>query len=144
MIRPRVARLKAHSWTILAAPGRFCCCRSSSRLERAAQHSGIRGDESTPGQFFTITEPITHDTLAHIRSATRQLVDRNASAEQATRPILVFEFLPGESAPGASEFGACYDLANLISKELAGAQADCGLCAEAVARVCGLASDRLH
>ena len=78
--------------------------------------------ESSPGQFFTITEPITHDTLAHVRAATRQLVDRNAAAEQGTRPILVFEFLPGESAPGASEFGACYDLAALISRELAGAR----------------------
>ena len=86
-----------------------------------AQEPGSRGD-GVPGQFFTITEPITHDTLARVRAATRQLVDRNASAEQGTRPILVFEFLSGESAPGASEFGACYDLANLISKELAGAR----------------------
>ena len=75
-----------------------------------------------PGQFFTITEPITHETIARIRAATRQLVDRNAAAEQGTRPILVFEFLPGETAPGSSEFGACYDLASLISQELAGAK----------------------
>jgi len=78
--------------------------------------------ETTPGQFFTVTEPITHETIARIRAATRQLVDRNASAEQGSRPILVFEFLSGDTAPGTSEFGACYDLASLISKELAGAK----------------------
>jgi membrane-bound serine protease (ClpP class) len=78
--------------------------------------------ETTPGQFFTVAEPITHETIARIRAATMQLVDTSASAEQASRPILVFEFLPGETAPGKSEFGACYDLANLITKELAGAK----------------------
>ncbi len=78
--------------------------------------------ETTPGQFFTIAEPVTHETIARIRAATLQLVDENASAEQGSRPILIFEFVPGETAPGKSEFGACYDLSNLISKELAGAK----------------------
>ena len=32
--------------------------------------------ETTPGQFFTITEPITNETIQHIRAATRQLVDQ--------------------------------------------------------------------
>jgi membrane-bound serine protease (ClpP class) len=49
-------------------------------------------------------------------------VDQNATGQRGVRPILVFEFLPGESAPGRSEFGACYDLASLISRELAGAK----------------------
>jgi membrane-bound serine protease (ClpP class) len=121
MIRPRAARLQANfgpflarAWPVLLLPLLFV-------VGAPAQEAGAPGD-GTPGQFFTITEPITHDTLARVRAATRQLVDRNASAEQGTRPILVFEFLSGESAPGASEFGACYDLANLISKELAGAR----------------------
>ncbi len=78
--------------------------------------------EEAPGQFFTIAEPITSDTIAHVRAAARQLVDASAGAEQGQRPILVFEFLPGDVAPGSSEFGACYDLANLISKDLAGAR----------------------
>jgi membrane-bound serine protease (ClpP class) len=80
------------------------------------------GPDETPGQFFPVTEPITSETIARIRAATRQLVDSNAAAEHGRRPILVFEFIPGETAPGSSEFGACYDLANLISKELAGAK----------------------
>ena len=78
--------------------------------------------EPTPGQFFQIVEPITHETFARVRAATRQLVDRQAAADKATRPILVFQFLPGDTAPESSEFGACYDLASLISRELAGAK----------------------
>ena len=78
--------------------------------------------ESSPGQFFTITEPITNETIQHIRAATRQLVDRNAAETKGKSPILVFEFLAGETAPGTSELGTSYDLANLISKELGGAK----------------------
>lgn len=78
--------------------------------------------ETTPGQFFTITEPITNETIQRIRAATRQLVDRNAGEAKGKSPILVFEFLPGETAPGSSEFGSSFDLANLISKELGGAR----------------------
>ena len=62
--------------------------------------------DKTPGQFFTVIEPITSETIARIRAATRQLVD-STSAKQGKRPILVFEFLPGEIAPGTSEFGVC-------------------------------------
>jgi membrane-bound serine protease (ClpP class) len=78
--------------------------------------------EPAPGQFFQIVEPITHDTFARVRAATRQLVDRQAATEMAVRPILVFQFLPGDTAPASSEFGACYDVASLISRDLAGAK----------------------
>ncbi len=47
---------------------------------------------------------------------------KNAGEAKGKSPILVFEFLPGESAPGTSGFGASFDLANLISKELGGAR----------------------
>jgi membrane-bound serine protease (ClpP class) len=77
---------------------------------------------SSPGQFFPIVEPITHETIARVRAATRQLVDRNATAAEGSRPILIFEFSGGDVAPGTSEFGVCYDLATLISRELAGAK----------------------
>jgi membrane-bound serine protease (ClpP class) len=78
--------------------------------------------EAAPGQFFTITEPITDETIETIRAATRQLVDRNAAEGKARSPILVFQFLPGENAPGSSRIGTSYDLANLISRELGGAR----------------------
>jgi membrane-bound serine protease (ClpP class) len=89
---------------------------------QASAQNSTTGPDPVPGQFFPITEPITHETLTQIRNATRQLVDRNAAAEQGKRPILVFVFLPGDSAPGSSEFGVSYDLADLISTKLAGAK----------------------
>jgi membrane-bound serine protease (ClpP class) len=57
---------------------------------------------------------------AHIRAATKQLIDRCAA--QGVEPILVFEFRPGEVMPGGSEFGSCYDLANFLSTKLEGAK----------------------
>jgi membrane-bound serine protease (ClpP class) len=74
------------------------------------------------GQFFTITEPISQESINQIKAATRQLVDRAAAAEQGEPPVLVFEFRGGKVAPGTSAFGTSYDLATLISKELAGAK----------------------
>src|SRR5262245_40204334 len=115
MNRPRAVRFQARLWTLLALiislPG-----------SPAPAQQPFGGKDPTPGQFFTIAEPITHETIARIQAATRQLVDRHASAAEGARPILVFEFLPGDTAPGASGFGACYDLASLISKDLAGAK----------------------
>jgi len=92
---------------------------TSAELATAQQPAS--GDKAT-GQFFTITEPITNETIETIRAATRQLVDRNASEAGGKSPILVFQFVPGESAPGTSRIGTSYDLANLISKELGGAR----------------------
>ena len=88
----------------------------------AQQPAPTAEPETTPGQFFTITEPITYEAIERVRAATRQLVARSTGSEKGTRPILVFEFLPGETAPGKSEFGACWDLATLISQDLAGAK----------------------
>jgi membrane-bound serine protease (ClpP class) len=76
--------------------------------------------ETNPGQFFPVIEPISNEETAHLRAATKQLIDRCAA--QGAEPILVFEFRPGEVLPGQSEFGACYDLANLISTKLKGAK----------------------
>jgi membrane-bound serine protease (ClpP class) len=88
-----------------------------------AQEPPPAATEETPAQFFTVVEPITSETISQIRIQTRQLVDASASAKEGgKRPILVFEFLPGEKAPGTSEFGVSHDLANLISRELAGAK----------------------
>lgn len=78
--------------------------------------------ESTPGQFFTVVEPITHDQIAKIRAKTRGLVDQASGGARGRSPILVFQFLPGDAAPGKSDFGASYDLANYIAKELGGAK----------------------
>lgn len=79
-------------------------------------------DEPTPGQFFTVTEPITHEQIVQIRARTRHLVDKASRGAQGKSPILVFQFLPGDAAPGTSEFGASYDLANYIARDLGGAR----------------------
>jgi membrane-bound serine protease (ClpP class) len=115
MIRPRAYDLDARCWAALALL--LCMANLDARAQDATPSL-----PRTPGQFFTVTEPINHEAIARIRAATHQLVDQNAALERGVRPILVFEFLPGESAPGTSEFGACYDLASLISRELAGAK----------------------
>ena len=117
MIRPSDARSQARLSPFLV----FVLLNVVMACTNAPAQDSTTDADSTPGQFFTITEPITHETLTHIRAATRQLVDRNA-AEQGKKPILVFVFLPGETAPGSSEFGASYDLVTLISQELGGAR----------------------
>jgi membrane-bound serine protease (ClpP class) len=74
------------------------------------------------GQFFTITEPITHDTIKQVKAAAQQLIGRAAASEKVSPPILIFEFLGGDTSPGLSDFGASYDLANMISRDLSGAK----------------------
>ncbi len=117
MIRSRAGHPHGRVWALLLA-----ILGTSASLMAIAQEAPPSAIEETPAQFFTVTEPITSETIARIREQTRQLVDTSASAEQGKRPILVFEFLPGNEAPGTSEFGVCLDLAKLISKELAGAK----------------------
>ncbi len=116
MFRPVLVPRRASVWLFLAVLAGLV------HSVALAQDATPAGPEGTPGQFFPITEPINHETLARVRAATRQLVDRQAAAEHATRPILVFEILPGDTAPGTSDFGACYDLASLISNDLGGAR----------------------
>ncbi len=115
MIRPRVARLLLVVWGILI--GLAWMHDGPSRAEQPP--SAV---ETNPGRFFPIAEPITDEAITQVRAATRQLIDRNAGAAQGVRPILVFEFQPGETLPGQSEFGSSIDLANHISKNLGGAK----------------------
>jgi membrane-bound serine protease (ClpP class) len=118
MIRPRAVVSQARISLCLVS---FVLTLTVTCSTAPAQEAATDA-ESTPGQFFTVTEPITHDTLTHIRNATHQLVDRHAGAEQGKKPILIFVFQPGDSAPGTSEFGGSYDLARMISQELGGAR----------------------
>jgi len=87
-----------------------------------AQPPPRAAEDANPGQFFPVTEPITNETLEQIQAATRQLVDRSAQVREGKEPVLVFEFRPGESAPGGSKFGFSYELATYISKNLGGAK----------------------
>jgi membrane-bound serine protease (ClpP class) len=113
MIRPRVA------------PPAELVCPLLAMLVAAIGVAMAQGPpaatEENPGQFLTITEPITSETVQRIRAATRELVDANALSDKGKRPILVFEFVAGEEAPGTSDRGVCSDLADVISN-LAGAK----------------------
>jgi membrane-bound serine protease (ClpP class) len=73
---------------------------------------------TVPGQRFLVEEPITTESLGRIRAATKQLISRSAS--EGKDPVLIFEFRPGKTRPGDSDFGSSFDLANLISHELSG------------------------
>lgn len=88
---------------------------------------GSRGDalgrqpaapDTVPGERFLIEEPINSEVFARIKAASKALISRNAS--QGKDPVLIFEFRPGKANPGGSDFGPSYDLANLISRDLAG------------------------
>jgi len=76
--------------------------------------------DTVPGQRFLVEEPITSEFLTQIKAAAKLLISRAATDEQ--RPVFVFEFRPGKSHPGGSEFGSSYDFANMIANELAGAR----------------------
>ena len=117
MIRSRAAHRRERVWPLLAF-----LLLVYLIVGVAAAQGPHAGSEETPGQFFTVTEPITSETVERIKAGARQLIDSSATAERGKRPILVFEFIPGEVPPGSSSFGACLDLANLISHDLAGAK----------------------
>jgi membrane-bound serine protease (ClpP class) len=109
MIRPRAAHPGELVWPVLLAMLVLAFGAGAMAQEPPA------APDETPGQFFTITEPITSETVQKIRAATREFVDANALGEKGKRPILVFEFVPGETAPGTSDRGVCSDLADVIS-----------------------------
>jgi membrane-bound serine protease (ClpP class) len=120
MIRPRRACLQAKVWTFLAIFVNLVCASASAQRSAAVP-------EPTPGQIISVIEPINNEQITRIRAEALHLLNQNTSKkEKGTRPILVFEFLAGETAPGTSEIGVCYDLASFISRDLAGAKLTVG------------------
>jgi membrane-bound serine protease (ClpP class) len=71
-----------------------------------------------PGQFFAIVEPISDETIRSLRASALPYIERTAASGE--RPVLIFEFRPGESEPGRSPFGASSDLADLLLNDLSG------------------------
>ncbi len=72
------------------------------------------------GQFFTVVEPITDTVIDEIRSSTLPFIER--AAAKGVEPVLIFEFLPGETKPGQSSPGNASDLAEFLSTKLSGAE----------------------
>ena len=114
--------------------------RSGELLPR----SQLARPELTPGQFFQIVEPITHETFARVRAATRQLVDRRRRPRRQPGRSWYSSSCRATRRPGSSEFGACYDVASLISKGPGRRQADRRVRTETAQRLRGVARGRLH
>jgi len=114
MTRPLVARLVLAGGLILSIVPHVLSPRSSAFADPPAPAGG-----TVPGQFFTVTEPVTSESIAQVRNAARQLIDR--SAAKGKEPVLVFEFTPGDSGHLTSAFPAM-ELSTLISTGLSGAK----------------------
>jgi membrane-bound serine protease (ClpP class) len=116
MTRPRPARrvIALALLTILA--GRLGA--PAAAADQAGAQDPAKAHQ--PGQFFPIVEPISDETIRSLRAAAVPYIERIASTGQ--RPVLVFEFRPGESEPGRSSFGASLDLAEFLLKDLSGAK----------------------
>ena len=113
MTRPRVTVLATLAWFVCVSIG------GGSRARGQAPEVKVAHAKPSPGQFFKISEPIDSTQLEQIRAASRQLLDVGRTRG---RPTLIFEFDSGLSTSGLSEFGTSYDLADLISVKLEGAE----------------------
>ena len=93
--------------------------------EAAPAPPEVRAD-SLPTRFVRVEEPISDAILKTVKDGIPPflagIADRSAAAAkdkaQAVEPVVVFEFVPGDSQPGASSLGASGELARFISREL--------------------------
>lgn len=108
MTRLLTPRLLRASWLVLAI-------LTNPFPPLSAQESA----EVAPGQFFSVGDPITTDTIVRIRADARKVLERHAA--EGKRPVLVFEFQSPTGDGQVSSFGSALDLAKLISTDLAGA-----------------------
>ena len=108
MIRPHAAHLHQTVWSLL-----LLAILVDPFAAGAMAQQPPAATEETPGQFFTVAEPITSESFERLKAATREYID--SRAREGQKPILVFEFVPGEVAPGTSARGVCSDLAEYIA-----------------------------
>jgi membrane-bound serine protease (ClpP class) len=107
MTRPSSASLRGATLVVLGL----------ALLRAPARGQQDQAPATSPGQFFTVVEPINGDVRERIQSATLPLLQ-----QKAARPTLVFEFRPGDAEPGKSPFGESFELEKFIAHDLAGAQ----------------------
>lgn len=96
---------------------------STTRAQAPAPAPGPDGPPvapaTVPGRFLPVVEPITDATVADLRDAVLPFL---ASVAEETggkvKPVLVFEFRPGDEAPGRSDFSSSYRLARFLAEEL--------------------------
>ncbi len=113
MTRQRVTMLATLAWFVCVSVGGGPVVFGQAQPVKPAQA------KAAPGQFFKVSEPIDSTQLEQIRTAARQLLE---AGRTRGRPTLIFEFDSGLSTSGLSEFGTSYDLADLISMKLEGAE----------------------
>ncbi len=76
-----------------------------------------------PARFVRIEEPISDDSIRVARDGILPFLAEaagkpTADGRERPEPVIVFEFIPGEKAPGRSPLGASSDLARFISRDL--------------------------
>lgn len=73
---------------------------------------------AVPSRFVRVVDPISTDDVAQIRKAVQAFVESESGArEKGVVPIVVFEFLPGDSAEKTTPGGAV-DLADFLLDEV--------------------------
>ncbi|MFM7593494.1 MAG: NfeD family protein [Isosphaeraceae bacterium] len=86
-----------------------------------ADAAKTKAAEKTPGQFFTVDEPITEQAVKALETAAQATIRK--ALEEGKAPVLVFEFRSRSSADQpASRFGAVLELCQMLSRNLAGAR----------------------
>jgi membrane-bound serine protease (ClpP class) len=112
MPMPR-SRLKYRRLAVLIA---LCFApRLDLHAQQPATTAGVQ-----PGQFFAVAEPIDHATIESLSAAIRPYIQRLATTGHS--PVLIFEFLPGDSPATRTSFGAATDLAEFLTKDVSGAK----------------------
>jgi len=121
LFRSRLVRPGGSAWSILgfglvlAVLAGPTAARQDGDDPGAGREADDRPAGSTPGQFFTVEQPITSERIERLEAAiTNYLRDASARGE---RPIILLDV-----QPGGSDFGTSYQLADFIARELGAAR----------------------
>jgi membrane-bound serine protease (ClpP class) len=120
MMRLRALRRASVRWTALAILIVVCANTATARAQ--APPAAAAAADQVVGCVIPVVEPITDEVFTRVRNEALQVISQSAGRERGANPILIFEFLPGESEPGKSQLGICYELATFIAQELGGAK----------------------
>ncbi len=120
---PIVAPLLVASWAVacrsVAAQGPQAG-DSAPKVEAAppkAQASADKSAGSRPAHLIRVACPIDSAAESRVRAAVTRLMSKN-TAGAAERPVIVFEFSPGQSDGGrGTEFGHAFELARFIASD---------------------------
>ena len=109
-----------HSVVVMLAALVAWCWAGSSSSCLAEPPQAPAGGKPERGLFYVIEEPITHESVANLRTAVLDYL-RQASRENR-EPSLVFQFGGDPAKAGTSDFYPCSELSELISNAFRSAQ----------------------